>query len=521
MTPWSRLALHRLTIGLRLALAALVLGVFAPHLGGDFVWDDLAYVFNDPRMSRDDRLWDLLRQPLTLGGSVYRPVSTFTIWLEIRAFGMSLAPLRALNLLLHLGVVQLVYGALTRAALPAWTAAFGAALFAVHPGVTETVMFIVARHDAMGALLALGALFAWTSSRPLTQRALVGATLYALALGCKESLVVLPPLVAVTQAYAEQGPRRARVRAAALQLALSAAVTAAFFAWRAHLHILSGSSVLSGGPRGFALALTSVVAHYAGLALRLQQAATALSWKPLGGLAALGVVVALAVLALALWRWSRKDPTHAARVAFGASWFLAFALPNALVIPVTGQFANRYLYIPLVGFVFAAASVAHAVLQNRPQAVQRACALGGALLVLVGALVSAAQASRWRTGLALFGADLVDHPDDARVVYHYAVSVVRTRGCPVALPLFVRAAELDPGYARAWHNVAGCLLNLGRYGDAVRPAERAWRLEPDDPSKLLNLGVALVAAGDHARGRHLLARACQALPREPGCALLR
>ncbi len=521
MPSWTQLAPHRLTLGLRLGLAALVLCVFAPHLSGDFVWDDLAYVFNDPRMSRADRLGDLLRQPLTLGGSVYRPVSTFTIWLEIRAFGMTLAPLRALNLLLHLGVTQLLYGALLRAALPAWTAAFGVALFAVHPGVTETVMFIVARHDAMGALLALAALSAWTSSRPLAHRALGGAALYALALGCKESLVALPPLVAVAQAYAERGPRRAWVRATALQLALSIVITALFFAWRAHLHILSGSSVLGAGSRGLALALASVVAHYAGLALRFQQAATALSWEPLGGLAALGVGAAIAVAAFGLWRWSRRDAVSAARVAFGASWFLAFALPNALVIPVTGQFANRYLYIPLVGFTFAAASIAHAALQNRTPRVQRACALGASLLALVGALVNAEQASRWRTGLALFGADMADRPDDARVVYHYAVSVVRARGCPVALPLFLRSAALDPGYARAWHNVAGCLLNLGRYGDAVEPALRAWRLEPNDPSKQLNLGVALVASGDNARGRPLLTRACQALPREPGCALLR
>jgi cytochrome c-type biogenesis protein CcmH/NrfG len=367
----------------------------------------------------------------------------------------------------------------------------------------------------------LATLFAWTSTRPLVERALGGATLYALALGCKESLVVLPPLVAVAQAYVEHGPWRARVRAAALQLGVALVVSALFFAWRAHLHILSGSSVLDDGPRALALALATVIAHYAGLALRFQQAATALSWRPLSGLAASVVGLALALVALALWQWSRRDKVNAARVAFGTAWFLAFTLPNALVIPVTGQFSNRYLYIPLVGFVFVAASIAHALLQNRAQAVQRACALGGALLVLVGALVNADQASRWRTGLALFGADVFDHPDDARVIYHYAVSVVRTRGCPAALPLFLRATELEPGYARPWHNVAGCLLNLGRYRDAVLPAERAWRLEPGDPSKLLNLGVALVASGDNSRGRPLLTHACQALPREPGCALLR
>jgi tetratricopeptide (TPR) repeat protein len=499
----------------RLALAALALVAFAPHLGGDFVWDDRAYIFDDPRMYRADGIRDLLTQPFALGGTAYRPVSTVTFWMQVRAFGMSLAPLRALNVLVHVGVVQLLFAALRRASLSWPAAAAGAALFAVHPGATEVVMFVNARHDGLGALLALSALLAWTADAPLRRRAPAGAALFALALGCKESLVALPALLAAVQAAGERTRPRDALRAVGLQLALSGATIASFFAWRAHLHIASSSDQMRAGLGAQAVVVASVLAHYGGLALRFAQAPAAQSWRPLGAAASLGVGALLAALLPPLWRWRRRDPPRAEAAAFGVAWFVAFVAPNALVIPSTGQFANRYLYMPLLGHALVLAALLHALLAGRHR---RLVAVGVGALLLVCAAVSSAQASRWRTGLALFGADLEEHPADARQIYHYAVYVARLRGCGRALPMFERAAALEPTYVRAWHNVAGCLLQLRRYGEAVAPALRAYRLAPDDPRNLLNLGVALAASGDAARGLPAIARACRSLPADPVCA---
>lgn len=509
----------------RAVLALLVLVVFVPYLGGDFVWDDRAYILDDPRMYRADGIWALLSQPFAAGGAVYRPVSTVTFWLQARVFGMTLVPLRALDVLLHLGVTQLLCSALRRAALPAWAAALGAAVFAVHPGVTEVAMFVNARHDGLGALLALATVLVWTS--PATtraaaaRRAVGGAALYALTLGCKESFVVLPPLVAAAQVWTERRAGRRGRGPAGLQLGTSAAVIAAFFGWRAYLQIPSGSSQLGAGALELASRVATVEAHYTTLAVTFSQGATALAWRVLGTPAVLGVAGGTIALAVGLWRWHRRDAESAARAAFGLAWFAALVAPNALAIPITGQFANRYLYVPLLGFALVLASAAHAVFRGRSRLVRRLGVAGAACLLAFCALVSAVQASRWAAGLELFGADLEDHPEDSRVVYHYAVSVVRARGCAEALPLFERAAGLEPGWVRPWHNVAGCLLTLRRYREAVTPAERAWRLGPQDPRRQLNLGAALMASGDEARGRPLLTRACASLPREPPCSMLR
>ncbi|HEX7668992.1 MAG TPA: hypothetical protein VF395_05395, partial [Polyangiaceae bacterium] len=94
---------------------------------------------------------------------------------------------------------------------------------------------------------------------------------------------------------------------------------------------------------------------------------------------------------------------------------------------------------------------------------------------------------------------------------------VRTNsGCTEALPFFVRSAKNEPGFARAWHNVAGCLVDVHRYADAVRPAEVAYRLQPDDAGAAFNLAVARLGTDDALAARALLVEAVRLDPHHAG-----
>jgi Flp pilus assembly protein TadD len=95
-------------------------------------------------------------------------------------------------------------------------------------------------------------------------------------------------------------------------------------------------------------------------------------------------------------------------------------------------------------------------------------------------------------------------PDNGIAHYHYGYAVLRRRGCGEALPMFLAATRLAPGYARGWHNVAGCLENLGRAAEAVEPARRAVELEPDNARNQYNLAVGLAARDDRAGAMHAL-----------------
>ena len=512
---------------LRAALLVGVLAVYVPHIPGDFVWDDREYILREPRMYAPDGARALLTQPFgPPGGGVYRPVSTLSFWAQAHAQGMSMTAFRALNVVIHASVAQVLVSVLAALGASLEACFVGALLFGLHPGATESTMFINARHDSLGTLFALGALAA--SLRPTrTPRALVLTALAAglgtlVAMSCKEVFALTPAFLALAALLPALSPEdlAARARRAATFAGVAGVFVVAALLWRRHLAISTGNALTGASLAELLRFVMGAVAHYVSLAVTGRQGFTALAWRAPSTTAAALWALGLVGAAAGLLALRKRSPATAARAALGLAWLVLFAATAALAAPATGQYANRYLYGPLAGWSMLVGVLVALALDAGPRV--RSVTLGAALtLAVVFALTSAAQAARWKTALDLFGADLPEGDRDARVLYHYGVAVARAHGCPAALGLFVRAAELEPGYSRAWHNVTGCLLQMGLPREAVEPARRALRLDPRDPRNVINLGTAYALSGDRPRGENLLRIGCAAAPTEPSCARLR
>jgi len=179
-------------------------------------------------------------------------------------------------------------------------------------------------------------------------------------------------------------------------------------------------------------------------------------------------------------------------------------------VPRIGFYGNRYAYSPLGGLTVAAVGLL-APLASRGR-LPRLWLAAGALLPALLVLPTSSAAANWRSDLSLYRADLLRDPDNGIAHYHYGYAVLRRRGCGEALPIFLAATRLAPDYARGWHNVAGCLENLGRAAEAEGPARRAVELEPDNARHRYNLAVALAARGDAIGATRALQ---QCLAREP------
>lgn len=78
-----------------------------------------------------------------------------------------------------------------------------------------------------------------------------------------------------------------------------------------------------------------------------------------------------------------------------------------------------------------------------------------------------------------------------------------------ALALARRAAKAAPKSAEAWRAVGATLAAAKRFGEAVKPLERAVALEPDSPFFLVELADALFFAGKNAEASPLYARVVQ------------
>jgi protein O-mannosyl-transferase len=125
---------------------------FFPTLQNDFVnWDDDVNILKNTDLEGSltfSKCKDIFTHTI-MGG--YNPFSILTFALEKAVFGIEnwAKVIHTNNLLLHLGVVYLVYRLVLRMNFNVWTAIFTALLFGIHPMRVESVAWATERKDVL------------------------------------------------------------------------------------------------------------------------------------------------------------------------------------------------------------------------------------------------------------------------------------------------------------------------------------------------------------------------------------
>lgn len=487
------------------AAPALVALAFMQSLSGAFVWDDAMLIEHNPAMTSPRGFIsivtrDLWGQATGASSQLYHPLPMLSIWLQTRWFGMHMVPLRLANIALHGLVVWLLFRLLVQLAIPRTIAFMISLVVLVHPSVCEPVMWITGRHDTLAMVFVLAAMLSAFGRDGMTlARGLGAGVLLALAFLCKEPYVVGPALLALRlgswQLQARRWPRWREAFAFVLALLPLLA------AWmlRRRLGISLGSAQLSASVSEHARNYASIVWHYGRQLLCFDNGLTLSAFVPLATGAAACVWFVIVVVTVGLAAGLARARDAAVVALFGWLWFLVALTPHLISTPTIGMYGNRYAYCALFGLAICAAGLclqlSAAVTNQRLRALAQPAAL---VLALSCALHTATEAARWHDNQTLFSADLLREPDNGYAAYHFGTAVLAADGCGRALPFFIRATELAPSYERPWHNVSGCLINLGRAAAALPFAKRSVELTPHNPRSHYNLAIARLASGDRA-----------------------
>jgi hypothetical protein len=158
-------------------LAAFI--AFGTCLGASFHLDDYT-LFSDPAVTSSSGWWYVWRPLQT------RPLTYFTFWLNYQFGGDNAIGYHAVNLVLHLLAVRLLYGILARH-FDQKTALIATALFALHPIQTEAVVYVFARGTLLATVFCLLSMRSWLDGRYWSA---VGW--FSLALLGKEECVTFP-----------------------------------------------------------------------------------------------------------------------------------------------------------------------------------------------------------------------------------------------------------------------------------------------------------------------------------------
>ena len=503
--------------GWRIAvLWILSLATYSNSFQSGFVLDNRSLILEDPRVhaataQNAGRILTGDYWPDRKDSGLYRPVTTFSYLLNYAIFGDGTHPegYHWFNLILQGLNVSLVY-ALGLMVFAAPAAAFAlAAIWGLHPLLTESVTNIAGRADLLAALGVLAGLLCYLKGQSAhggRRIAWLAGLTAALALGLfsKENAAILMALMLlwdVAFCPSARAAKRAPFYAAA------ALVCAAFLLVRAqsraHMQVLFTDNPLA-GEGFFAARLTAikVLGKYLWLFLwpaRLSpdysfNAIPVFSWRLTEWedaktvLAALGIA---AVIGLAV-RWRRAQRP----LFFFLMFFFIAILPTSnLAILIGSIMAERFAYLPLVGL----AGCLVVGIQALAGELSRKWTAGPQAVWVAAGVVSIALAARtyarnldWQDDASLWTRAVEVCPQSAKMHVNLGRVFLEEPGrLPDAIAEYEAALRIEPDYALAHYSLGVALSKTGQLASAIANYRAALRSEPDYAQAHNNLGSAL------------------------------
>lgn len=484
---------------LGLAAVAAYHGTFAVP----FLFDDKTAITDNPTIRQ---LWPLtpaLSPPNDGSGVTGRPLVNLSLALNHALSGEAVWSYHALNLLIHLGAGLALFGLVRRIlrqpavperlradALPVGFTV--AALWLVHPLLTESVTSIIQRTESLMGLCYLFTLYGFIrgvqSVRPAGWLGLSVATCL-LGMTAKEVMVSAPLVVFLADRTFVAGTFREAWRQR-WRYYLGLAGTWLALGW---LVLHAGGS--RGEAAGFGLgvtpwtyALTQCQAILLYLKLSVWPHPLVFDYGT-DVVRHLGDVWWQAVLLLLLlvgtgWALVRRPITG----FLGACFFLILA-PSSSVVPLVSQtMAEHRMYLPLAAVLTLGVTAAYARTGR--------AALGAALVVVAGFAALSIERNRdYRSELALWTDTVAKVPGSARAHLDLSEILINAGQPAAALIHAAEAVRLHPNSAEAQNNVGIALMQLGRTADAIGYCREALRLRPDYAKAHSNLGIALLKSG--------------------------
>ncbi len=527
-----------LLLAVPLLLAA---GAYARVLHGEFVYDDNRVVGSGQAPGEPAAVLGGYLDGLLHGG---RPTTEVTFALSRAAGGGTPLAFHAGNLLLHLAVVILVF-LFTREVLrlagrgssPGIAVAV-AGIFALHPMQSQAVSYVSQRSEVLASGLYLATLLlllragrpgAWAGRALAVAGALV---LFTLGMGAKP-IVATAPLawLLLVALVPPAGERREPMRRGRALLLLAPLVVVGVLLVQGALRSVAGRpdagfSVPGMTPWTYFLTQWRAVATY--VRLLAWPAGQNADWtfaasRGLGEPAVLGAgafLAALLVGAALLWHRSRSGTDRAAAdgraAAFGVAWFFLLLSPTSTFLPIADVLVEHRVYLASWGLFLAAVLGGDRLVARL--APGRQGLVAGVVVVAVWVSLAVALHRRnavWETELAFWSDVVAKSPGKGRPYLGRGVARARNGDLTGAVADFRAGLDRAPRIATSLrvsllHDLAGALVELRRFAEAVAPLREAKQLDPEAIGPPQSLALALWSTGDvdaaEAEASEVLAR---------------
>jgi Flp pilus assembly protein TadD len=491
-------------------MAILAVAAALPYLNtlrNGFASDDGRQVLHNPYIRDFHHLPQIFKTQaasyvLLNAPNYYRPLMNVGYLLCYKVFGLRAFGFHLVNVVLHVAVVCAVFIVTKRMFQNRNLALMAAVLFAVHPVHSEVAAWVAASPDLELSLFYLLTFWFFLAvARPggrfsyLAQLAMAGS--FVLALLSKEQAVTLPVLATVYEHFYRADREETRLTQKVRRYAVLWVLAIAYLLFRVRI-----LGALSSGIRIYDLtwyqtfvSAIALVGQYLWKVLWPVDLRAFCPFHPPSGSfdpAVVGGVAALTVCSVIFFfLWRRARP-----LSFGLLWFLVPLSPvlNVRWLP-EGAFAERYLYLPSVGFCWL---LGWGFLMLWVKASARGAVWSRALATAFGILVALCsfrivmRNRDWQNDFTLYANSLAACPDAYYIRRDLGAAYWQKGDEESAEREWLEALKTGPQYSRTWSSLGLLYLNKQNFSQAIEFLKKAIELAPGNPDAHFFLGLAYV-----------------------------
>lgn len=203
------------------------------------------------------------------------------------------------------------------------------------------------------------------------------------------------------------------------------------------------------------------------------------------------LIVALLVIAL----YYRKKCTA---ISFGVIFFfVTIALATNIVVLIGTTIGDRLLYTPVLGICIALVFIAfYSFKKLQDDSNSSRIIFGFGLLFMAYFLNSFQRNKDWKSNFTLFTSDINHSPNSARVNFNYATAFFsqlpedvseQQSQLPAIIDYYNKALRIDPNDKSTLVNLGVCYYRMKDYDSAYKCTSKAMEIDPSDTSLFGNM----------------------------------
>lgn len=522
--------------------------LYLSTMGNNFVYDDTFTVVNNYLI----RSWHKIPMLFThdyftaAGELSYRPVVTVSYFIDYSLWRLNPIGFHLTNVLLHSLNAVLLFFLLTRLlgkpnretgkgsqsvfpkhadvsvsgfATTTNSVAFIASLiFCTHPLLAETVNAISYREDLLSATFSLSAFLFYLKAYQRNTALWYAASLlcYAMGLFSKETAITFPMLIGL---YDILNQNKTRLTYNLVRYYIGYILVSVLYLLVRFILLHNPAESYIPYPqhslRVNILTMTKVLAAYLKLLLFPTHLNAdyvvphASSCMEISFLVSLLLIISLTVIICRMF-------FHSKMLFFSGLWFFITLLPVLNIIPIENIMAERYLYIPLVGFCIPGGFLLHRIpISNSKHRTVRVWGFGFLVtLILAGFSWQTCSISKiWFDELSFWSMTAKRSPQSSRAHNNVGVLYKKMGFVDAAIQEYQTAIQIKPDYSEAHGNLANVYVDKGfrvldrqtlskahnnlakadsdegHFKNAIAEYEKSLEISPLNETAHFNLGV--------------------------------